>query len=473
MIIFLNNKEKKLTSKLPAILTYQSVFSSLVLALLITSCNKFVEIPPPQDQVISSTVFTNDATAISTMNGLYSQMMSGNMILLNGAMSLYPGLTADEIYNTNSGSPAQSFARNSILASDPTNANFWARGYAYIYQVNAIIEGLVNSNKLTNSTKNQLLGESYFMRGLCYFYLTNLYGDVPLELSTDYQLNEKMPRFPHAKVYGQILSDLQMAMILLPVDYVTPDEGRPNKWTATALLARTYLFLQQWEKADSAATAVINSGAYALDGNLDSVFLKASPETIWQLIPVSPGFNTAEGNLFIPSSRSIIPQYAITSNLLQSFEQGDMRKEDWLDSNEINNTVYYFPYKYTIKFGTDVEECNVVLRLAEQYLIRAEAKAEEGNLKGAREDLNVIRNRAGLANSQANDQKSLLSAIQHEWRVEFFCEWGHRWFDLKRRGTINTVLGAEKPGWQTYDAVYPIPAQEINNNPQLVQNAGY
>lgn len=460
--------------KCPQLRTYsQSLVAFIVIFFFITSCKKFVTIPPPKDQIVSATAFETDASATSTITGLYAQIMNGNMTLLNGAMSLYPGLTGDEIYNTNPNSDGQPFTQNAILPSNSTNANLWARGYAFIYQINSILEGLANSSKVTTATKNQLLGESYFMRALCYFYLTNLYGSVPLELTTNYEVNEKMPRTPQSLIYDQIISDLYKAQTLLGNDYVTDNRARPNKWAATALLARVELYLQQWAKADSAATAVISSGAYQLENNLDSVFLEGSTETIFQLMPFPSGFNTAEGYAFIPSSPSVIPQYMITNNLLQSFQPGDMRRQAWLDSNIVNNQVYYYPYKYKVSFNFNIQECNIVLRLAEQYLIRAEARVYEGNLAGAQSDVDIIRNRAGLGNTSAMDKPSLLSAIIEERRHELFCEWGHRWFDLKRTNNLNSVMSVEKPGWVPADSLYPIPESEIELNPALTQNAGY
>ena len=123
----------------------------------------------------------------------------------------------------------------------------------------------------------------------------------------------------------------------------------------------------------------------------------------------------------------------------------------------------------------------MVLRLGEQYLIRAEARAMLGNIGGAQADLNAIRNRAGLANySGATDQTSLLSALLTERRHELLCEWGHRWFDLKRTHNIDAVMtslmliksnGATT--WQSYKQVYPIPIEALNSSPNLIQNNGY
>jgi len=113
------------------------------------------------------------------------------------------------------------------------------------------------------------------------------------------------------------------------------------------------------------------------------------------------------------------------------------------------------------------------LRLSEQLLIRAEAYAHSDNLPGAIADLNMVRTRAGLANTTAVAQTDILNAIMRERQVELFCEWGNRWYDLKRTNTIDAVFGVEKPGWTSSAALYPVPSAEINANPFLVQNPGY
>jgi hypothetical protein len=116
----------------------------------------------------------------------------------------------------------------------------------------------------------------------------------------------------------------------------------------------------------------------------------------------------------------------------------------------------------------------MVLRLAEQYLIRAEARARLGKVPESQADINAIRSRSGLSNTTAADPAALLLAIEKERQVELFSEWGHRWLDLKRTGRADAVLGAEKPtDWQPTDALYPIPQNEILSNPLLTQNLGY
>ena len=158
---------------------------------------------------------------------------------------------------------------------------------------------------------------------------------------------------------------------------------------------------------------------------------------------------------------------------VDAFESGDQRRDQWIGEVNDGSQTYYFPFKYKIQFAFTPEEYVVGLRLAEQYLIRAEARAKQGDLIGAQSDLNVIRGRAGLPNSTANNQASLLLAIEQERKVELFTEWGHRWMDLKRTQRIDEILSTLKSNWQVTSALYPIPELDITNNPNITQNPGY
>jgi hypothetical protein len=160
--------------------------------------------------------------------------------------------------------------------------------------------------------------------------------------------------------------------------------------------------------------------------------------------------------------------------LLSAFETGDQRKVAWTKTVTISGVPYTYPYKYKIgNNATSITENNILLRFSEQYLIWAEARAQLGNLSGAINDLNIIRTRAGLANTPAVSQADILKAIQVERRVELFTELGFRWFDLKRWGIAAQVLAPLKPDWQETDLLYPIPLSQIDYNPFLTQNPGY
>jgi hypothetical protein len=314
------------------------------------------------------------------------------------------------------------------------------------------------------------------VRAFLYFNLVNLYGDVPLVTTTDYHKNEVLSRSSSEKVYASIISDLTEAQSLLRPGYPSDNHMRPNLFTASSLLAKVFLFQGKWDLAEKWASEVINSGLYSLEPDLNEVFLNTSKEAIWKLSPVISGFETWEGFYFVPVSSSVMPRYALTNNLLSAFETTDNRKINWLNSNTVNSIQYFYPYKYKLGYDglSEPQENFVVFRLAELYLIRAEARAKQNNIAGALDDLNKIRSRAGLNDFTPIDQTALLTAIVHERQVELFCEWGNRWLDLKRLGLAGPVLSIVKgPIWQNTDALYPIPQTEISKNQSLIQNPGY
>lgn len=454
---------------------YDKLKISLLTATLIhfSACKKFIEVPPPSDQVISETVFEDDGTATAAITGIYSQMMSTSSQFSSASLTIYAGMSADEIYNFSSGADDQ-FSKNQLTPLNGTLlSSFWQPAYKYIYTANLCIEHLSKAQALTPSVMKTLLGEAKFIRAFCYFNLVNLFGPVPLVLSSDYRINGSLPASDEKKIFDQVISDLQEAKNLLPLSYTSTDKIRPNSLTASALLARAYLYRGKWADAEAEASNVIGSGKYSLASDLRSVFTKTSPETIWQLQPVSPNFNTWEGNLVLPFSATSTPTYLLTANLVNTFENGDRRKTAWDTVRVFSGQSLHVPYKYKVYSGAQVSEYYVVLRLAEQYLIRAEARAQLNKTGDALADINVIRNRAGLTASTAGDLPSLLLAIEKERATELFAEWGQRWFDLKRTGRATLVLGTIKPTWQATDTLWPIPQSQININPTLKQNPGY
>jgi hypothetical protein len=281
-------------------------------------------------------------------------------------------------------------------------------------------------------------------------------------------------------IYGRIIADLKDAATLLPVNYITDsgfenDRTRVNQAAANALLARVYLYRGQWSQAEQLATTLINDPRYRLETNLDNVFLSTSKEAIWQLQPLYKKEATAEGNLFLPNGSNYPPVYELGSSLMASWEAPDQRRVHWTNMTQVNNgTWVYYACKYKqVAYGPNPPEYEMALRLAEQYLIRSEARLQQGNTIGATADLNVIRSRAGLSPTTAASSSDLQAAILHERQLELFSEWGHRWLDLKRTGQVDAVMSALRPGWKPMDALYPIPAREIQIDPKITQNPGY
>lgn len=468
----------------------KTICSACLIIVFLGSCKKFVTIDLPNNRLVTASVFNNNATATAAITSIYSQMLNGNPGPYK--MALYTGLSGDEFINYATLSTYIQFYQNTLnsVSSGAVGSFIWQPAYNYIYQANSAISGLETSAGVSSKVGQQLAGEAKLIRAFWYFQLTNLFGDVPLVLSTDYKINASLSRAPKAQVYQQIISDLKDAQNLLNSNYVdvsdtitTTERVRPNKWVATALLARAYLYSGDWVNAEAQATALINNTAlYSLVSDLNNVFLKNSTEAIWQLMPVpTSSYNTPEAYQFILRGA---PQTgdnfntALSPQTFNAFETGDNRKTKWVSSITVGTTTYYFPYKYKVYSASAITEYSMVLRLAEQYLIRAESRVQQNNLSAAVADLNIIRNRAGLPGyAGLADKTSLQTAILHERQVELFTEWGHRWMDLKRTASIDAVMSVVTPqkggAWNTNWQLYPIPFTEIQNNSNLSQNPGY
>ena len=454
-----------------------SLLITCVLASIVCACDDFVEVDLPQNQLIADGVFEESATATAAMTAIYSKMRDAGVLSgsATGVSNLI-GCYADELDFYGSGqSYVQPFFKNAVLPSDRAIQNLWNDSYNQVYSANAVLEGVTKSNALPEADRAQLKGEALFVRALLHFYLTNLYGAVPYVTTTDYEVNKKVGRTSVAKVYEQAALDLQEAISLLSPNYVAQGRTRPNQFTAYALLARLQLYAGLWNEAAVAASTVLNeTGLYPYETDLNAIFLNNSSNTIWQLDSGLAGANTIEGTTFI-FENGPPPQNALTASLLSAFEPADLRKDLWTRTISGNQGSWSHAFKYKERLDTgNTVELSIIFRTGELYLIRAEARARLGELTTAKEDLNVIRNRAGLNTTTAATQQDILTAVLKERRVELFTEMGHRFFDLKRYGQLDAVLSVSKPGWNTTELVLPLPQLELDLNPALLpQNQGY
>lgn len=444
--------------------------------LLLTGCEDYLEPNDPVDQISNHEVFGDEATATAAVTSMYAKLR--DEVLLTGkpnGLSLLMGIYSDELdYYPLTGNPAGTFYTHQVLASNELIAAMWNNAYNLIYMSNAIVEGLAASKTLEDDAKRRLKGEALFVRSLVHFYLVNLFGDVPYVKTTDYRMNSIVERIPAEKVYQYILDDLEKARELLESENIKRERIRPSKWAVTALRARLYLYTKQWQKAESESSMLIDQSPFNLEEKIMNVFLKESTGTIWQLDSKYEGDNSLEGITFYIGVAP--PQLvALSPDFVRAMEIGDLRRQHWVEEVADNTSTWYFPYKYKEHQNTGTSlEYSIVFRLAEQYLIRAEARARQGNIQGAQQDLNVVRQRAGLQNITTSTTEGLLKAILEERRFELFTEYGHRWFDLRRTGKADEILSSIKSGWKATNLLFPIPEEELLMNPNLKpQNPGY
>lgn len=444
------------------------VLSAVSLFTVMQSCESFTEIDPPRNKIVKDDAFANETSANAAVLGVYLQLTS--VEFGKGLPTVVLGLSSDEMYKYMDDTSSRQLHTNDLVADHNNIKELWTSMYAVIGQSNAILEGLENNTTIAEGKRQQFMGEAKFLRAYCYFYLTQLWGDVPLITTTNWSQNSKATRTAKAEITAMMIQDLKQAIEFLPETATT--NIRAKKAAASGLLARVYLYEKNWIEAQRYAELTIANtvGASAMLPDASEVFYPESGETIFQIAPQKFFSSSVESALMYLFG----PEYLLEDNLVAAFETGDTRKSAWVGQKDgVNYAAKYTTNPYDTSGSP---QYNVVLRASEQFLIAAEAQAQQSNIGGAVENINVIRRRAGLseAEEQGLGQADCLMLIEKERRVELFAEWGHRWLDLKRTARAEEVLGAiTGKNWKTEDALYPIPASEIKLNPNLKQNKDY
>lgn len=388
---------------------------------------------------------------------------------------IFSDLSADNLENPIDGTASdyREIDNNNILPENGGASGIWGSAYEAINNANNVIAQVPNMTDMSDVEKEVALGELYFIRALNHFNLMVYFGDVPLKTKPTITTADINPaRESREVVYQQIVEDLEFAADKLPE---SSSKVRASKYAAIALLARVHLYMEAYDEAIIRATEVIEDGGYTLLDDYDEIFTDGSAETIFEIdFTVLARNRIAEYNF--PKSLNGRREVAPTTDILGAYESGDERYEASiaLDSTNFDPETLEGVLPYAIKYpdlATGAENV-IVLRLADMYLIRAEANARLGqNLSAVQDDINEIRSRAELGDTDADTYPELLTAIEQERWVEFAFE-GHRWFDLVRTERAIAVLPNVTDINQT---LFPIPSSEIltNTNPDMKQNPGY
>ncbi len=430
----------------------------LFCSTLTLSCEDFIKTEPVT--IITDDLVIIDATsAEQVLLGAYSALQGanvyGNLTITN------PGILSDELIHSGSFPTVKQMDVNDILADNVTLQGYWQSYYAGIFITNVLLER-IEKITISASQKNIIIGQAKFLRALMLFDLVKVYGDIPLPKTTNLSELSTIPRTASADVYTFIIAELTTASTLLDnVDYNTAgrddqDRFKAGEWAVKALLARVNLYIGNKTAAGSFANDVITNGGYTLPASYTTVFNGGSSETIFEIFS---SVNDQNGMAFQFRTNGRY-EYAPSPQLIAAFETGDSRKSIIDDVSGAKPQVG--KYK-DVATGTDR---TIVFRLAEMYLIRAEANI--GNAS-ADADVNLLRTRAGLSNLT---NVSLDNILQERF-VEL-CFEGHRWNDLIRTGRVNQVMSVINPTtWKATDALLPIPLRDIRLNPALSQNTGY
>lgn len=451
----------------------RKIFSYIISAAIIiglSACEKNIELDPVSS-LDGSGGFKTKQDVNAALLGCYSSLQSANYVGLRywALADLY----ADNIQHVGTFPSFAQFATKNILADNTEISNMWQNIYIGINRINTVISAAPTvDDKSFNAPA--AIGEARLLRAFQYFNLLSVFGGsetgynkagglgVPIVTIPTLSPNDAkaVARSSEADVWKLISDDIDFAIQNLPNSVAT---GRVNRRVAWALKARTHLFRGEWALAEAAADTVITKGGYSLltGPNYANIFFqKGNTEAVWEL--VYDATNTSQAYFFFyPTSLGGRNEISATTNLRDASEANDVRKAVNYTSSPAAKTL-----KFTRADGTDN---NIMFRLAEMYLIRAEARAKAGNLTGALADLNVIRKRAGLADSAAATEADLINAIEKERRIELAFEGGHRWTDLRRYNKLSSA-GIT----QSFRALWPIPQREVLTTQNVVtQNPGY
>lgn len=450
----------------------KSILTIVFFLLLIQGCEEVLE-PEPIDLLTDEIVLNEVKDVPNVEIGLYNAFR-----VIIPATVIAGDFTADMLIHNGTFTQYRELSTKQITSANSSVSTLWGSIYNTIYIANFILERLPDVPGVRSAERDRVLATAHFLRGYAYFIGYYTFGPIPLVVSTSIEENRNIPRAQPGEILQLISEDYNFALGKLPEDPANP--GFAGEYAVRAALARFHLYNENWAEAEAFASDVINSGLYTLVNDFsDIVTQDFTSESIFEVgysISDDPGTNSNIGlnNLFV-GRREIIPSnQAIVA--LASSESGDRFSSIKFD---INNLVGNDNGWSVAKYGTADEDNNnvVVFRLAEMYLIRAEARAQLQKVTGvnsAQEDVNVLRQRADAPTIGSLTQSQMLLAIEDERRYELAFE-GHRWYDLVRTGRADDVMPAFSQNWREAYVRWPIPQREIQNNPALAgnQNPGY
>ncbi|OCK51206.1 glycan metabolism protein RagB, partial [Chryseobacterium sp. CBo1] len=371
---------------------------------------------------------------------------------------------------TNNGFP-EIFNNTLIDSSIPVNS-FWTAAYQKIYYANSILEGVENSAAIAEKDKVRIKAEALTIRSLLFFYLQQIYGDIPYPVTTNYSVNQTISKTASDEVLDRLEMDLSEAVLVLNDSYRNAERIFVNKKTAEMILAKVYMQRKKYMHAEVLLKDILQSPLYTFQNDITKVFQKSGTHILWQLKPKNSGDATKEASIYY-FVNAAPTAFSLTSSLVGSFPTGDLRKQNWMSAVTVGGNTWYRAEKYKLRSANTLEY-SVVFRLEEVYLLLAESLAQQNNVADAIPFVNKTRQRAGLPTLSSGIGKDLLlTEILNENRREFFTEMGHRFLDLKRNDRLN-VLTATKPNWKEFHRVWPVPQKELLLNSNLnPQNTGY
>jgi hypothetical protein len=458
----------------------------VLLSLVMGACSKELDLVPLTERAATN-YFSSESEIESAISGVYAQLQNNGLYGLDLiGVGEIPGEDSFEEIAANDDGRFGQLDDFSTNAENDLVGDIWRESYDAIQRANVVLNRIDAITFEDSGLKDIRKGEMKFIRGLLYFNLVRLYGDVPLVIKETTNPSDYFGqgRTSVSEVYVQIISDLNDAIQNLPTAKAS---GRPAKGAAQAVLADVQMNMGNYSDAVTHLKAIISSNVYSLASSTSQIFGAANEGNSEILFEVqyTSGVN---GNKEGESAASQFRPSGTTANakghnlpsaeFVALYTPEDTRKDDYIGQQPSLNPFYYsLKYKVSNTGANDGGSDHIVIRYADILLKYAEALNEAGKADAVKY-LDMVRNRAGLANTTATTQSELRDAIEMERRLEFIGE-GHRWFDLKRTGkaveTMNSWFKANSID-VTINAnklILPVPKSQLDTDPTLPQNAGY
>ena len=463
---------------------YNRLLFIMIIGLTAGSCGKeFLELSPQQSVANEEALLIIDdfqSSITAAYNGLSQASYYGRYFVL------VPDVMSDDVKQHPSANRAKDYAEYSAVIDDGIAEGLWSEMWQNINNLNAIINSEVTIPAAVKDDYDHIIGEAYTLRGQIYFDMVRAFAQhysftagathlgVPIVLEFD-QFSEPS-RASVGAVYDQVISDMQQGISLLTDSPRSGNTATLSKTAAKALLARVYLYKDDFANAESLANEVISSGKYSLEDNanyLASWSNDYSSESIFEISMTDTDNRGSDalGRMYIIEGYG---DYLPSNDVVSLIPEDDARRGWFIEDEFLDGD--YAPFrmnKYPSITGVDNTK---VMRLSEVYLIRAEAKARQ-NDNGAQADVDAIRQRAQpTAAPVTATGQALVDEVLLERRKEL-CFEGQRLWDLMRykKNVVRNQCTSSicTINYPNEKVILPIPEAELDANPNMEPNPGY
>lgn len=487
------------------------IFKIAIIGLLLSAtmgCEDYLDLQPISEET-SSNAYDTASQIEAALVGAYESFQSSEYYVWDNV--LLQDVRSDNCY---AGGDNPEIFQYDYIDIAPTHSRLfthWSNLYNAISKANLVIERVdgINDPLLTEERRNQIKGEAIFLRSYHYFTLVKLWGGVPLITNTITSTEAASVNIPRASieaVYAQITTDLELAATLLPDVYgsdASVNKARATAGAAHALAAKAYAqqpspdYVAVLEHIEAVESSSANYTLIPYDqlfsgnnyNNAESIievqYLGGNEGNYGPQLLLPPSVSGDSWRKFVTPSVDLIDAFDAEGDTVRKNASILFESVQWVDEfwENTQGATIPFSYKWKNASGFASADNTYLIRYGDIVLLKAEALNESNQLQAAIIEVNKIRTRVqlpDLTNTQSSSKEVLRQSILKERRLELFQE-GQRWDDLARNNalvaTMNALVEVDLRTGNTVNynmteakKLVPIPQQELDRNPALVQN---